>query len=164
MKDAESVHYLPLRIDISGNPAFDVLHSRVQRVISGALEYELPSDRMLELARETFRNENSSCLTVGCVVRKDDGAPAGKSPGAGANCSDLCDVDIQIDQARATSVQLEFDSSVLDENVARQLTQNFSESMRRGITNPSQRLSEISLALQAQLASAMQETEPQFSF
>lgn len=163
MRDAESIHYLPLRVDISGNPSFDALHSRVQRVISGALEYELPPQRMLELARETFGNQDPSCVTMGCVVRSDDGAD-GKSPATGAEWSDLCNIEIQIDHTRTPGVQLKFDASVFDKSVVSELTQNFSESIQQGIRNPTQHLSELSLSLQARMASAMQETEAQFSF
>ncbi len=164
MSDAKSIHYLPLRVDISGNPAFNALRSRVERIIAGALEYELPHETVQELARDIFKNDNRTCIRVGCVIQSGNEGQDEKHAPISANWSDLYDLEIQVHQAQVPDVGLEFNKSTLDETVAGQLAQNFSESMQEGIRDPSQHLSEISLALQAKLVSAMHETEAQFSF
>lgn len=163
IKEGDRVRYFPLRLDISGDPVFDALLRRVEQAISTAFAYELPTDRMLELTREAFHTANAGDIRVGFTLDASHEAVNGREPFPSQTWPHMCDFEVQVKQD-STLCLLRFNSSVLDEAISGQLADNLMESMQQAAKQPGQHLSEMNLALQAQVGSLAEDLEPEFSF
>jgi L-ascorbate metabolism protein UlaG (beta-lactamase superfamily) len=164
MKDGDRVHHFPLRVDISGNPAFAALVARVERALLGALAYELSFPRIMDLAKEVFSRRNASDGRVGFVFCANNAATESDQHFPSADWSELCDLEVRLAQQLIPRLNLEFDGSIFDEVVAEQLAGSLLESMRQGLKNPAQCLSDLNLALQEHPALMGKDVEEQFAF
>jgi non-ribosomal peptide synthetase component F len=147
---------LPLRLDLSGNPAFRELLDRVRRVVLGAYAHqELPFECMAEDLQTTSPHDRQSALQFLFEV---DNAPPGRLRLAGLEVRPLpserpattCDLALAV---RATEAGLHcgctYRADLWNARTIGSLLHQYGSLLQQVADDPDRRIGEYSLAMQS---------------